>query len=95
MPARARRAQRKEGPNRVNAAVDTADRAGSGGGGAIGEFFKFAERGTNMATEIRGGLTTFMVMVYIVFVNAGILGDGFGLPGGPPLPPGPRSSPAS
>jgi len=63
----------------VNAAVDTADRAGSGGGGAIGEYFKFAERGTNMATEIRGGLTTFMVMVYIVFVNASILGDGFGL----------------
>ena len=32
-----------------------------------------------MATEIRGGLTTFMVMVYIIFVNAGILGAGFGL----------------
>ena len=51
----------------------------SGGGGAIADYFKFEERGTNMATEIRGGLTTFMVMVYIVFVNAAILGDGFGL----------------
>ena len=51
----------------------------SGGGGAIADYFKFAERGTNMATEIRGGLTTFMVMVYIVFVNSSILGDGFGL----------------
>ena len=46
---------------------------------AIAQYFKFAERGTNLATEARAGLTTFMVMVYIVFVNAGILGDGFGL----------------
>ena len=61
----------------MNAAVDTAPR--SGGGGAIGEYFKFAERGTNMATESRGGLTTFMVMVYIVFVNSSILSAGFGL----------------
>src|SRR5204862_448830 len=51
----------------------------SGGGGMIGEYFKFAERGTNMLTEARGGLTTFMVMVYIVFLNASILGDGFKL----------------
>ncbi|MBI2780229.1 MAG: NCS2 family permease [Chloroflexi bacterium] len=28
---------------------------------------------------MRGGLTTFMVMVYIVFLNASILGDGFKL----------------
>jgi adenine/guanine/hypoxanthine permease len=76
VPARARRAQRKEGPDPVNAAVDTAPRAG--GGGAIAEYFKFAERGTDMATEIRGGLTTFMVMVYIVFVNSSILSAGFG-----------------
>lgn len=46
---------------------------------AIASYFKFAERGTNFATEVRGGLTTFMVMVYIVFVNAGILGAGFKL----------------
>jgi adenine/guanine/hypoxanthine permease len=61
----------------VNAAVEPAPRTG-GGGGAIGEYFKFAERGTTMATEIRGGLTTFMVMVYIVFVNSSILSAGFG-----------------
>ena len=46
---------------------------------AIAAYFKFAERKTDFLTEARGGLTTFMVMVYIVFVNAGILGDGFGL----------------
>jgi AGZA family xanthine/uracil permease-like MFS transporter len=45
----------------------------------IADYYKFAERGTDLITEARGGLTTFMVMVYIVFVNASILGDGFGL----------------
>jgi AGZA family xanthine/uracil permease-like MFS transporter len=62
----------------VNAAVDSAPRSASGGG-AIAEYFKFAERGTDLLTEARGGLTTFMVMVYIVFVNASILGAGFKL----------------
>ena len=42
---------------------------------AIAQYFKFAERGTNLATEARAGLTTFMVMAYIIFVNASILGD--------------------
>ena len=46
---------------------------------AIASYFKFSERGTDLVTEMRGGLTTFMVMVYIVFLNASILGDGFGL----------------
>ena len=46
---------------------------------AIASYFKFAERGTDLWTEARGGLTTFMVMVYIVFLNASILGAGFGL----------------
>jgi AGZA family xanthine/uracil permease-like MFS transporter len=45
----------------------------------IADYFKFAERGTDLWTEVRGGLTTFMVMVYIVFVNASILSAGFGL----------------
>ncbi|MFI5225313.1 MAG: NCS2 family permease, partial [Candidatus Limnocylindrales bacterium] len=39
----------------------------SGGGGSIGAYFKFDERGTNLATEARAGLTTFMVMAYIIF----------------------------
>jgi len=49
------------------------------GGGMIADYFKFAERGTNLLTEARGGLTTFMVMVYIVFLNGSILGAGFKL----------------
>jgi AGZA family xanthine/uracil permease-like MFS transporter len=46
----------------------------------IERFFRFAERGTDLATEIRAGLTTFMVMAYIIFVNPIVLGYG-GVPG--------------
>ncbi len=77
MPIRARDLY-EGGPVGVSATVDTPEHP-SGGGGMIGDYFKFAERGTNLATEARAGLTTFMVMVYIVFLNAGILGDGFKL----------------
>jgi AGZA family xanthine/uracil permease-like MFS transporter len=45
----------------------------------IGRYFKFAERGTDIITESRAGVTTFMVMAYIIFVNPSILGAGFGL----------------
>ncbi len=41
-------------------------------------FFHFRERGTDFATEARAGLTTFMVMAYILFVNGAILTAGFG-----------------
>jgi AGZA family xanthine/uracil permease-like MFS transporter len=47
--------------------------------GGLAGYFKFAERGTDIATEARAGLTTFFVMVYIIFVNAAILGAGFKL----------------
>ena len=40
---------------------------------AIASYFKFAERGTNLTTEIRAGATTFMVMAYIIFLNPAIL----------------------
>ena len=46
---------------------------------AIARYFKFAERGTDFATEVRAGLTTFMVMAYIIFVNPSILGAGLKL----------------
>jgi len=51
----------------------------SGGGGAIGDYFKFAERGTNLTTEARAGLTTFMVMAYIIFLNGNIIAKPLGL----------------
>jgi AGZA family xanthine/uracil permease-like MFS transporter len=36
-------------------------------------FFKFKERKTDLRTEIIAGITTFMTMAYIIFVNPGIL----------------------
>ena len=56
---------------------DVQDRpADNGGGGGRGDFFRLAERGTTASTEIRAGLTTFMVMAYIIFVNPSILSSG-------------------
>src|SRR5438094_7076224 len=59
---------------------------------AMERCFEISRRGTDVATEIRAGLTTFMVMAYIIFVNPIILGftgvpglDGKGLPFGPTL----------
>src|SRR5207237_8476390 len=55
--------------------------------GLLSRYFGCEERQTNLATEVRAGLTTFMVMAYIIFVNPIILGyvgvpglDGKGLP---------------
>ena len=50
---------------------ETAPPAASGG---FDSYFKLSERGTTIGREVRAGLATFMVMVYIVFVNANILG---------------------
>jgi len=55
-------------------------------------WFQLHARGTNVGAEVRAGVTTFMVMAYIIFVNPIILGyvgvpglDGKGLPFGPTL----------
>ena len=37
--------------------------------------FKLQEHGTNVRTELVAGLTTFLTMAYIIFVNPAILGD--------------------
>jgi AGZA family xanthine/uracil permease-like MFS transporter len=50
---------------------------------AIATYFKFDERGTTLATEIKAGVTTFMVMAYILLVNPSILSNMFGAPGSP------------
>ena len=42
--------------------------------------FKLSENKTNVKTEVIAGLTTFMAMVYILMVNAGMFADlGFGV----------------
>jgi len=42
-------------------------------GGGLDSYFKLTERGTTPGIEIRAGVTTFLVMAYIIFVNPSIL----------------------
>src|SRR5881296_85189 len=56
-------------------------------GAFLERWFGFTERHTDLATEVRAGVTTFMVMAYIIFVNPIVLGysgvaglEGKGLP---------------
>src|SRR3989304_2649760 len=39
----------------------------------MNNFFKFQERGTTLRTELSAGVTTFLTMAYLIFVNPGIL----------------------
>ena len=43
--------------------------------GTIERFFRLAEQGTTVRTELLAGLTTFLTMAYIVVVNPVILGE--------------------
>ena len=58
-------------------------------GEATLRYFQIAARGTSVRTEVIAGITTFMTMAYILFVNPSILGDqalgAAGLPFGPVL----------
>ena len=54
------------------------DDAAAAAGGARSFFerrFALTQHGTNVRTELVAGLTTFLTMVYIVFVNPAILGN--------------------
>lgn len=50
-------------------AIDTAR-----GGTALDRFFSISERGSSVTREVRGGLVTFVTMVYIVVLNPLIIG---------------------
>jgi len=39
------------------------------------QYFKLGAHGTNVRTEVLAGITTFLTMAYIIFVNPSILGD--------------------
>lgn len=43
--------------------------------GFLERFFKLSEHRTDVRTELLAGLTTFLTMAYIIFVNPAILGD--------------------
>ena len=45
-----------------------------GGGGGLDRFFKISERGSTVRIEIVAGITTWLTMAYILFVNPAILG---------------------
>jgi len=47
------------------------------------KYFKLKEKGTNVRTEILAGITTFITMVYIIFVNPSILSDPLFILGNP------------
>ncbi|MFQ5523301.1 MAG: NCS2 family permease [Acidimicrobiia bacterium] len=51
--------------------TDTQERQAPAGG--LDEYFKISERDSSVATEVRAGVTTFLVMGYIIFVNPNIL----------------------
>jgi AGZA family xanthine/uracil permease-like MFS transporter len=45
--------------------------------GGMDSFFKLTERGTTVGTEVKAGITTFLVMAYIIFLNPLILSNMF------------------
>ena len=53
----------------------------------LDSYFKISERGSSIATEIRAGVTTFLVMAYILFVNADILSTPTDIAGDPVFDP--------
>jgi len=44
----------------------------------VEKFFKLTENNTNVRTEVIAGITTFLTMSYIIFVQPAILGNEFG-----------------
>ncbi len=53
--------------------VATAETPNSSSRGFLDRFFKLAEHRTNIRTELMAGLTTFVTMGYIIFVNPNIM----------------------
>lgn len=45
------------------------------GASGLDRFFMISERGSTVGTEIRAGITTFLAMAYIIFVNPAILSN--------------------
>lgn len=41
----------------------------------LNQYFKLSDHGTTVRTEVVAGVTTFLTMAYIIFVNPAILGD--------------------
>ena len=46
----------------------------NGGNGPLDRYFKISERGSSVRTEVVAGVTTWLTMAYILFLNPQILG---------------------
>lgn len=54
----------------------TTEKPKSGFAGSLDKFFEISSRGSNIATEIRGGVVIFITMAYIIILNPIILATG-------------------
>jgi len=73
--------ERRDGaevPRRDDPGVPRRDGTELPAGGGLDGFFKLTERGTSVGAEVRAGVTTFLVMAYIIFLNPLILSNMFG-----------------
>ena len=68
-------------PGQVESARPRAAAGGASGSGLLERVFKLSEHNTTVRIELVAGLTTFLTMAYIIFVNPSILGDA-GMPKG-------------
>ena len=57
---------------------DSVSRKGSGPSSWLDSYFHITERGSDVKTEIKGGVITFLAMFYILAVNPSILSDAAG-----------------
>ena len=68
-------------PGHVESARPRAAVGSASGSGLLERMFKLSAHNTTVRTEVIAGLTTFLTMAYIIFVNPSILGDA-GMPKG-------------
>ncbi|WP_373423918.1 NCS2 family permease [Variovorax boronicumulans] len=68
-------------PGHVESARPRAAVGSASGSGLLERMFKLSAHNTTVRTEVIAGLTTFLTMAYIIFVNPTILGDA-GMPKG-------------
>lgn len=57
---------------------------GTSGASGLDRYFQITERGSTVGTEVRAGITTFLAMAYIIFVNPAILSNAIDFDGAYP-----------
>jgi len=55
--------------------------ASTGWKASLDRRFRISDRGSSLGTEVRGGITTFLAMAYIIFVNPSILSNAINFEG--------------